>query len=120
MAEDFDIINEDEIPEDARTLEDDIKTYKLALQQEWNDKNNGKSLKDVADGTREQVVELIPTALVTLKNLAMCATSEQVRAKCALWILENVMAPKGLANINDPLENFMAELDDFEKAKDKE
>lgn len=114
MAEnhDFEDISND-LPGDA---DETLKAYKLALQQEWEEKNDPTNLRQIAKNTKEEIAKYVPDYLTVMRGLALGASSESVKYQATKWLLENALLPNG-AGAKDTLTELLEEME--ENSKDK-
>jgi len=104
----------------AEVAEDEsLKAYRLALQQEWEEKTNPSNAREAAKIAKEQIRKDAPHYLANMRGLAMGAISESVKYQANKYLLDAVLLPGG-AGAKDTLSELLEELDDASNSQSKD
>lgn len=100
-------------------VDETLKAYREALQQEWEDKHDPTNLRQVAKQTKEEIAKHVPDYLTVMRGLALGAQSESVKYQAVKWLLENALLPNG-AGAKDTLTELLEEMEENSKDTKKD
>jgi intergrase/recombinase len=95
-------------------VDETLKAYREALQQEWAEKGDTTNLRQIARNTKEEIAKHVPDYLSVMRGLALGATSESVKYQATKWLLENALLPNG-AGAKDTLTELLEEMEENSK-----
>lgn len=120
MAEFEDISDNPEEAEDSQNSQDAVdetlKAYREALEQEWKEKNDPTNLRQTAKNAKEEIARHVPDYLTNMRGLAMGSQSESVKYQANKWLLENALLPGG-AGAKDTLAELLEEMEENSKGQ---
>jgi len=95
-------------------VDETLRAYREALQQEWEDKNDPTNLRQTAKNAKEEIAKHVPDYLTNMRALALGASSESVKYQANKWLLENALLPGG-AGAKDTLAELLEEMEETSK-----
>ena len=100
-------------------VDETLKAYREALEQEWETQNDPTNLRQTAKQTKEAIAAKVPDYLANMRSLAMGAISESVRYQANKYLLDAALLPGG-AGAKDTLGELLEEMNAASETDDKE